>query len=167
MQGWLYSFEQYYHSVVRDILRHVFRSLAQDSNLRFVWSEVSFFRWFYEDEQRKGNLTVVQTIQQIVRSGRFEVPAVLWFFLPRSYLLCLLCAQFVGGGEVMPDEAVADLNMLLDNIKLGHQWLLSTFGVRPRIAWQIDAFGALVVVAACSLSVCVFRPQPGCCTVVR
>uniref|UniRef100_A0A3Q2Y4Q0 Alpha-mannosidase n=1 Tax=Hippocampus comes TaxID=109280 RepID=A0A3Q2Y4Q0_HIPCM len=50
--------------------------------------------------------------------------------------------EFVLGGQVMPDEAVTDLDDLLVQMTEGHGFLFETFGVRPRFSWGVDPFGA-------------------------
>lgn len=42
----------------------------------------------------------------------------------------------------MPDEACTTYSAMIDQLTLGHQFLLNTFGVRPTKGWQIDPFGA-------------------------
>lgn len=41
----------------------------------------------------------------------------------------------------MHDEACPIFEDMIDNMMMGHEWILKEFGVRPRIAWQIDTFG--------------------------
>lgn len=47
----------------------------------------------------------------------------------------------VGGGWIQNDEALPTYTAIIDQMTLGHQYLLERFGVRPTIAWQIDPFG--------------------------
>ena len=47
----------------------------------------------------------------------------------------------MGGGWVMNDESLTDYKNALLQIQTGLDWLWSTFGVRPKIGWQIDPFG--------------------------
>ena len=30
---------------------------------------------------------------------------------------------------------------MIDNMKIGHDFILNEFGIKPRIGWQIDPFG--------------------------
>lgn len=39
------------------------------------------------------------------------------------------------------DEAAAHFVAMIDQTTVGHQFLNDTFGVTPRIGWQIDPFG--------------------------
>ena len=41
----------------------------------------------------------------------------------------------------MHDEACTHYEDMINNMYLGHQWLLNEFGVTPRIGWQVDPFG--------------------------
>ncbi len=39
------------------------------------------------------------------------------------------------------DEAAAHYVAMIDQMTVGHQFLNRTFGLTPRIGWQIDPFG--------------------------
>jgi hypothetical protein len=41
----------------------------------------------------------------------------------------------------MHDEACPLYEDMINNMKLGHDFLLKEFGVKPRIGWQVDPFG--------------------------
>ena len=58
-------------------------------------------------------------VRQLVNEGRFE---------------------FISGGWSMNDEAAAHYISIIDQMTLGHQWLLKEFGecAVPKIGWQID-----------------------------
>jgi hypothetical protein len=43
--------------------------------------------------------------------------------------------QFINGGWSMHDEANPYYQDMLDNMALGHKFLLEEFGVRPTIGW--------------------------------
>jgi len=114
--GWLKIFEEYYSSNVHGILNGVFNELLLDENKTFNWAEISFFNmWWKEQETEKK-----EKIKALVRNGQIE---------------------FVGGGIVQHDEAVASLDVIIDQITEGHEFLLRNFNTRPLIAWQIDPFG--------------------------
>ncbi len=49
--------------------------------------------------------------------------------------------EFVNGGWVAPDEACPMYMDLIENIKVGHDFLQREFNVTPKIAWHADAFG--------------------------
>ena len=41
----------------------------------------------------------------------------------------------------MNDEACTVYDDIINNMQLGHDFILKEFGVKPRIGWQIDLFG--------------------------
>lgn len=41
----------------------------------------------------------------------------------------------------MHDEACTTSDDIINNMAIGHEWVLKEFGVKPRIGWQIDPFG--------------------------
>lgn len=41
----------------------------------------------------------------------------------------------------MNDETLTDYKDVLNQIHTGNLWLQETFGIRPKIGWQIDPFG--------------------------
>jgi alpha-amylase/alpha-mannosidase (GH57 family) len=41
----------------------------------------------------------------------------------------------------MNDEAATYYEDIIDQMTVGHQFLLNTFGVIPTIGWHIDPFG--------------------------
>ena len=41
----------------------------------------------------------------------------------------------------MHDEACPIYEDMIDNMKIGHDFILNEFGIKPRIGWQIDTFG--------------------------
>ena len=41
----------------------------------------------------------------------------------------------------MHDEANVAYSDLLNNMMVGHEWLLDTLGVVPTIGWHLDPFG--------------------------
>lgn len=51
--------------------------------------------------------------------------------------------EFINGGWSMNDEATANYQAIIDQLTLGHKWLMETFGqcAKPKIGWQIDPFG--------------------------
>jgi len=51
--------------------------------------------------------------------------------------------EFISGGWCMNDEASTHYNSIIDQHSLGAEFLRDQFGecARPKIGWQIDAFG--------------------------
>ena len=121
--GWLESFEQYYKGDVGSILDAVTEQLDADGRRRFSWGETSFFmRWL---ETRPA--TVKATVRRLVEERRLE---------------------FVGGGWVQHDEANPGPDAIVAQLTEGHEYLATLFGVKPRVAWSIDPFGASAASAA-------------------
>ena len=42
---------------------------------------------------------------------------------------------------VSPDEATTNYADLIRNFEQAHDWIMSEFGIKPKIAWQLDPFG--------------------------
>ena len=49
--------------------------------------------------------------------------------------------EFVNAGWSMHDEACTHVDDMIDNMMIGHQFLMAEVGVKPRIGWHIDPFG--------------------------
>lgn len=47
----------------------------------------------------------------------------------------------ISGGWSMHDEACPIYEDIIDNMKIGHEFILKEFGEKPRIGWSIDPFG--------------------------
>ena len=83
---------------MQDILKAVLTAVWEEPQRRFVWSEISFFRMFYEEYRgrsfRPGPDPVLWStvVKELVREKRFE---------------------FVGGGAVQNDEACVDIEGVL------------------------------------------------------
>jgi len=114
--GWLKTYKEYYSDHVRRILDGVTDQLQRDSTKRFVWAEISFFKLWWDEQ----SLTKKEQVKKLVESGQLE---------------------FVGGGWVQNDEAASSLEVVVNQITEGHEYLLKLFNFRPKIAWQIDPFG--------------------------
>eukprot|EP01137_Pigoraptor_chileana_P035462 Opistho-2@29507 len=122
--GWLKTVDQYYmgsmnyiqHAGVQYIIDSVMKSLTQDPNRKFIYVEIAFFsRWWNEQSDETKDL-----VRGFVREGRLE---------------------FINGGWCMNDEATTHYVDIIDQMTLGHRFLMEEFGVRPRIGWHIDPFG--------------------------
>jgi len=117
--GWLETVEGYYHSQVKHIIDTALACLIDNPVRKFIYVEQAYFTlWWYDpntsDQQRT-------QMKQVVSQGRWE---------------------FIIGAWVMPDEACTTYGGIIDQMTLGHQFLLNTFGVKPNKGWQIDPFGA-------------------------
>lgn len=114
--GWLDTFEDYYMKKVKNILDNSFSAVKSDTQRRFIWAESSFFKRWYEDK----SFETREEFKSLVRVGRWE---------------------FVGGGWSQNDEANPDYSAIINQMTQGHDYLLKTFGVVPKVGWQIDPFG--------------------------
>eukprot|EP00331_Platyophrya_macrostoma_P022192 CAMPEP_0176445692 /NCGR_PEP_ID=MMETSP0127-20121128/23863_1 /TAXON_ID=938130 /ORGANISM="Platyophrya macrostoma, Strain WH" /LENGTH=983 /DNA_ID=CAMNT_0017831547 /DNA_START=80 /DNA_END=3031 /DNA_ORIENTATION=+ len=122
--GWLKTVDEYYfgrnNSIqwagVQYILDAVVDELDLYPDRRFMYVEMAFFsRWWREQDQNTKDM-----VQAMVADRRLE---------------------FIGGGWVMHDEATPYYEDKLDNMAVGHQFLLEEFNYTPSIGWQIDPFG--------------------------
>ena len=48
---------------------------------------------------------------------------------------------------VSTDEACPNYEDVIRNFELAHDFVLSEFGVRPRVGWQLDPFGHSAAIA--------------------
>jgi hypothetical protein len=122
--GWLKTVDEYYSGVNNDIQRvevklildEVIPELIKDSNKRFSYVEMKFFSmwWRNQDEAMKTQ------VRQLVSEGRLEL---------------------LNAGWSMHDEACPHFDDYINNMWVGHNFVLEEFGVQPRIGWQIDPFG--------------------------
>lgn len=95
---------------VSAILDTTIYELLADKNRRFSYVEMKFFSmWFYRQEA-----TLQEKVRGLVREGRLE---------------------FINGGWSMHDEANAHYEDQINNMMLGHDFLMKEFGVKPNIGW--------------------------------
>jgi len=123
--GWMKTIDQYYYGDRRDldvgggvqyILDNVVNELSRDSRKKFIYVEMGFFkRWWQEQEEDTQNL-----VKQLIAKGQFE---------------------FINGGYCMNDEAAVYYEDSIDQMTIGHQFLMENFNYIPEIGWHIDPFG--------------------------
>ncbi len=58
-----------------------------------------------------------------------------------KYLIKTRRFEFVGGGWIQNDEACPSYTSIIDQMTVGLEYLNERFGIKPKIAWQIDPFG--------------------------
>lgn len=122
--GWLKTVDQYFmgsnnsiqHAGVQYIIDSVITQLVQNPQRKFIYVEMAFFmRWWRQQTPQQQEL-----VRNLVSEGRLE---------------------FINGGWAMNDEACVHYQATIDQMTLGHQFLLDNFGVTPTMSWQIDPFG--------------------------
>lgn len=137
--GWIRTVDEYYEEQVRFTYDSVVRELLLRPDRRFVFVEMAYFaRWWREaddgmrDAVRRLTLRCAPLPVHPSRAPRRadRRPA-------RSGQV-----EFVNGGWCMADEAVTSAPALVDQLTLGHRFILDTVGAVPRFGWHIDPFGA-------------------------
>ena len=115
--GWLKTPEEYYNEEsVGSIFTTVLNSLISNPERTFIITEVYYFKIWY----LKQSNTDKEKLKQIIKDKRIE---------------------FVFCGYVVNDEANPIYYDIIDNIRIGHQFLLEEFGIKPKSAYFLDSFG--------------------------
>lgn len=122
--GWLKTVDEYYYGLrpdigaenVQMILDNIFPYLEQHPERKFIYVEVGFFKKWWNDQTKDKKDLVLKLIQ----NGQFE---------------------FINGGYCMNDEASVYYEDAIDQMTLGHQFLLESLNIIPQIGWHIDPFG--------------------------
>ena len=117
--GWIRTPEEYYEeNNVKNIFDVILDELLNTTITKktFVINELFFFKKWYENltEDRK------KKFKDLLKEKRIE---------------------FVSGGYVTNDEATPIYYDIIDQIRIGHQYLLEEFGIIPKTGWYIDSFG--------------------------
>ncbi|KAJ2706316.1 mannosyl-oligosaccharide 1,3-1,6-alpha-mannosidase activity protein [Coemansia sp. IMI 203386] len=126
--GWNLSFEGYYHSIVRSVLRQMVHELWSHPHRRFTWGDLAFLDlWMAKEgnensglKDHKGEKSWKQVLQILVHRGQLDI---------------------VGGTYVSPDEGMATWwahNTIVDT---GHRTMHRLLKTNTSVAWQIDNFG--------------------------
>ena len=123
--GWIYNVDQYYTGdgtysptklCARCILNSVLESLITNDNRTFTCTEIIYFvRWYKEISEAKRNV-----MRQLINNGRFN---------------------FVGNGLVMHDEATTNYKDIINNMRIGIEFLKKEFNIVVETGWYIDTFG--------------------------
>ena len=115
--GWLKTPEEYYNEEsVGTIFTTILNSLISNPDRTFIITEVYYFKIWY----LKQSNTDKEKLKQLINEKRIE---------------------FVFSGFVVNDEANPIYYDIVDNIRIGHQFLLEEFGIRPKSAFFLDSFG--------------------------
>ena len=118
--GWGMTTEEYYkQNNVQGIFDLVLKELSNTTVTQktFVINEIYYFKIWYENlsEDNKNKFKDL-----LLKEKRIE---------------------FVGGGYVTNDEATPLYYDIIDQMRIGHQYLLEEFGIIPKTGWYIDSFG--------------------------
>ena len=118
--GWVMTPEEYYlQNNVSGIFDVVLQELSNTVNTTktFVINEIYYFKIWYQNlpEDKKNKFKDL-----LLKEQRIE---------------------FVGGGFVTNDEATPLYYDIMDQMRIGLQFLLEEFGISPKTAWYIDSFG--------------------------
>ncbi|XP_053330340.1 alpha-mannosidase 2 [Spea bombifrons] len=114
--GWVKTFDDYFRDQTQHILNNMVVKLQEHKEMKFVWSEISYFSKWWDgiDNQKK------DAVKRLIEREKFEI---------------------VTGGWVMPDEASPHYSSMIDQLIEGHQWLEKNLGVKPKSGWAVDPFG--------------------------
>lgn len=122
--GWLKNVDEYFAGTKKDIqdakvhfiLDSVIESLQKSPDRKFIYVEISFFKMWWDIQSDP----IKEIVRNLVYNGQLE---------------------FINGGWCMNDEATTYYQSIIDQMTLGHEFLLNEFGVKPTIGWHIDPFG--------------------------
>ena len=114
--GWIKTFDKYYEDQVEKILSNVIKNLMENEKRTFVFSEISFFKKWWDNQ----NETIKSNVKKLVNEKRFE---------------------FINGGYVMEDEAVGYFSDGIIQLRTGLEFLKKNFDIVPNIVWLLDEFG--------------------------
>jgi alpha-mannosidase len=115
--GWLKTPEEYYRKEkVNYIFDTILSELSRFKEKTFVINEIYYFKIWYSDIKEEKKLK----LKELIKQKRIE---------------------FVSGSYTINDEANPLYYNIIDQIRIGHQFLLEEFGIIPKTAWYIDSFG--------------------------
>lgn len=114
--GWIMTMQEYYDRRVKNILDNMMVSLKENPDRTFIYVEQAFFTMWYPSQTEETK----NTLKEWLKNGRFE---------------------FIMGGYVMHDESASHFQHILDQMRLGLQFLKTEFNFTPTISWFIDPFG--------------------------
>jgi len=115
--GWLKTPEEYYsEEAIEEIFNTVLNELTEDKNKTFVMNELYYFKIWYSSRNEEEKMKFKKLLQE----KRIE---------------------FVSGSYVINDEATPLYYNIIDQIRIGHQFLLEEFGITPKTGWYVDSFG--------------------------
>lgn len=75
--GWLMTPEEYYNAKTKNIITTVVNELYNDPELYFIWSEISYFSMWWNDQ----NEIMKQKAETIIKKGQLEFVTGGWYFI--------------------------------------------------------------------------------------
>ena len=115
--GWLKTPEEYYsEEAIEEIFNTVLNELTKDNSKTFVMNELYYFKIWYSSRNEEDKMK----FKKLLQGKRIE---------------------FVSGSYVINDEATPLYYNIIDQIRIGHQFLLEEFGITPKTGWYVDSFG--------------------------
>ena len=122
--GWLKTVDEYFEGTKSEIqstnvnveLTNVMNALLDNPARKFSEVEMKFFKMWWQGQNEK----MKEDVRGLVKNGQLEL---------------------INGGWSMHDEACPTYEDMINNMMLGHDFILEEFGVKPRIGWQVDPFG--------------------------
>lgn len=114
--GWIKTADGYYSPTVANIYTTVTTQLALNSNRTFQAVEIYFFKRWYDSQ----SLVTQNLTQRLVASKQLT---------------------FMTAGWVQTDEGCVYYGDTINQMELGHRFLMNTFGIFPTSSSQIDPFG--------------------------
>jgi len=127
--GYKKTFEGYFSTEVRPIFFSLVNALTSEDDARprrFIWSETAFLKRWFEGPRDLEDIAAQRSWARLVSDGTIEI---------------------VDGGFTQHDDAITTFAQQLQNMRVGHRWLVKTFGevAKPRYGWHPDSFGATSV----------------------
>ena len=116
--GWIKTFDEYFQSQTKSIITTVINALLKDPSRTFIWAEISYFSWWWEEQDEQMH----NKVRKLLDNKQLE---------------------FVTGGWVQPDEANSELYAMEVQLQEGHNWITNNIGPQyvPKYGWSIDPFG--------------------------
>ena len=97
-------------------MRSVIDQLKSNANHTYTLGDIAFFRRYYKRASQEDK----DSIKALIKKGQMEI---------------------VHGGMVSTDEATTNYADILRNFEVAHDFLVSEFGIKPKVGWQLDPFG--------------------------
>ncbi|GKZ00264.1 alpha-mannosidase 2 [Mayamaea pseudoterrestris] len=116
--GWIKTFDEYFQTQTKQIIDTVVDALLADSKRTFIWAEISYLSWWWNDQTAPRR----EQLRQLLKNKQLEL---------------------VTGGWVQPDEANSEYYALEVQLVEGHDWIRANLGEEfvPQYGWAIDPFG--------------------------